>query len=353
MIRGALSRKQRPDWRSALGGLAGTARQGQVVARGLAVLDSRSLVRSLFLSSAVQFGLFEHLGTERSVDELTELTGSRHPDRLRAWLQVGVDLGELHMRGDRYRVAGRRARALSGGDEFLVAHYRSMLEYQAGPYADVDLLLRGDADSGRDDLDRYADDIAQVSLAAMPFVSTMIRRTLAELGPVRVLDVGCGTGIYTRVVLDSDPLVRVDGVDLSESVIESARRALVEAGYGTRAQFHVGDIRAWLPASEARFDLVMLPNNIYYFDRTRRQDLYRELGASLTERGQLLVVTMTTPGSIAAAHLDFMLRCQSGTASLPEIDHLRSDLAAAGYEIVEEQKLVPTEPFFGIRARRR
>ena len=142
-------------------------------------------------------------------------------------------------------------------------------------------------------------------------------------------------------------------MDRAESVIAAARRELAGAGYGTRAQLHVGDIREWLPRSEAHFDLVMLLNNIYYFDPSRRQEIYRQVGTSLTDRGQLLLVSMTTPGSIAAAHLDFMLRSQSGRASLPEVAELRSHLDAAGYEIVEEQKLVPTEPFIGIRARRR
>jgi SAM-dependent methyltransferase len=229
-----------------------------------------------------------------------------------------------------------------------------MLDYQVGPYAELDLLLQGGPEAGRDDLDRYAEDIAQVSVAAEPFVSSMIRRTVAELRPARVLDVGCGSGIYSKVVLDSNPLVRVDGVELAESVVEAARRQLAEAGYDdTRAQLHVGDIREWLPRSGMRFDLVLLLNNIYYFDRARRQEIYRQMATSLTDGGQLFLVSMTTPGSIAAAHLDFMLRCQSGTASLPEFADLQSDLAAAGYETIELRKLVPTEPFVGIRARRR
>jgi hypothetical protein len=60
---------------------------------------------------------------------------------------------------------------------------------------------------------------------------------------------------------------------------------------------------------------------------------------------------MTAPGSVAAAHLHFMLSCQEGSASLPGRSDLVADLAMAGYEIVEERKLVPTEPFVGVRAK--
>jgi len=62
---------------------------------------------------------------------------------------------------------------------------------------------------------------------------------------------------------------------------------------------------------------------------------------------------MTTPGSIAAAHLDFMLRCQSGNASLPEFGELQSDLAAPATRQSRCGSWCRTEPFVGIRARRR
>jgi SAM-dependent methyltransferase len=300
----------------------------------------------------VSAGLLDYLREGRTAGEIAEQMGSRRPDRLQAWLGVGADLGELRLSDHRYQVKGSRARALAGGDELLAAHYRSMLEYQMGPYAELGRLLQDGPGQGRGDLDRYSDDIARVSLAAAPFVNAVIRQVVAELQPRRVLDVGCGTGVYTRVVLESGPRVEVDGVDLAEGVVVAARQRLAEAGFGARARLHVGDVREWLRQGDSRFDLVLLLNNIYYFDRGQRVELYRELGHALSEGGQLLVVTMTTPGSVAAAHLNFMLTCQEGTASLPGRDDLVADLVAAGYEPFEERRLVPTEPFLGIRARR-
>jgi spermidine synthase len=166
-----------------------------------------------------------------------------------------------------------------------------------------------------------------------------------------VLDAGCGSGVYTRVVLEADPVVLVDGVDLAESVIIDAREELAKTGHGDRGRLHAGDMLEWLDRSKHRFDLVMLLNNVYYFERAQRRELYRLVRSRLTAAGQLLVVSMTSPGSIAAAHLDLMLRCQSGTASLPDVLDLRSDLTGAGYEVIEELRLVPTEPFVGFRAR--
>jgi ubiquinone/menaquinone biosynthesis C-methylase UbiE len=333
-----------------LRGLVDTIRMGRVPARGLAIADSRSLVRSMFLASAVQIDLLPFLRGGRPFSAIVDHTGSTRPDRLRAWLWIGSELGELSRRGEEYALRGRRSRALADGDRLLTAHYRSMLEYQVGPYGSLDQLLRSDPGEGRSDLSRYADDIAQVSLAAAPFVSSFVRHAVGDVRPERALDVGCGTGVYARVVLEADPHVHVEGIDLAEDVIEGARRELDQAGYSSRVSLHVGDVRRWTAGSERRFDLVMLLNNIYYFDQQTRAELYRDMGGLLTERGQLLIVSMLAPGSVAAAHLHFMLTCQATASSLPGRTEIERDLRQAGFEIVANQVLVPTEPFVGLRA---
>jgi SAM-dependent methyltransferase len=335
-----------------LGGLVDTIRMGRVPARALAIADSRSLVRSMFLASAVQIDLLPYLRDGRPFSAIVDHTGCTRPDRLRAWLWIGSELGELSRRGEVFGVRGRRSWALADGDRLLAAHYRSMLEYQVGPYGSLDQLLRSDAGGGRSDLSQYADDIAQVSLAAAPFVSSFVRQAVADIRPENVLDVGCGTGVYTRVVLEADAHAHVEGIDLAENVIAQARHELDRAGHRSRVDLHVGDVRRWSPEPARQFDLVMLLNNVYYFDQVKRAALYQDMGDLLTERGQLLIVSMLAPGSVAAAHLHFMLTCQDVPSSLPGRAEIESDLRSAGYRIVANEVLVPTEPFIGLRATR-
>jgi ubiquinone/menaquinone biosynthesis C-methylase UbiE len=194
-----------------------------------------------------------------------------------------------------------------------------MLDYQTGPYGELDELLHSGVGEGRGDLSRYAEDIAQVSLAAAPFVSAFVRRSVREMRPANVLDVGCGTGVYAKAVVESHPWAHVDGVDLADDVIAAARVELDRTGYGSSIALHVGDIQDFIGASSKQFDLVMLLNNIYYFERGSRAALYRDIGGVLTDRGQLLIVSMMAPGSVASAHLHFMLTCQSGSASLQSV----------------------------------
>lgn len=332
-------------------GLLGTLRTGHVTARALAVGDSRVFVRAMFLASAVRLGVLEQLRPGASFAELLAATGCTRPERLRAWLSVGVELHELEASADRYIVRGRRAKALAGGDLLLQAHYRSMLDYQSGAYDQLASLLADAPDGGRGDLDEHAAVIAEVSLAAAPFVTPYLERVIAELRPRRALDVGCGTGVYVRAMLDADPQLSVDGIDLAPGVVDDARQRLHAAGLGSRAQLVAGDIRTWEPEPARRFDLVTLLNDVYYFPEVERGALYERLARFLTDDGELVVVSMTRAGSIASAHLHFMLACEAGAASLPEADEVPADLGRAGYVVIEDEALVPTEPFVAVRAR--
>ena len=332
-------------------GLAAAFRGPHRVAAALAVADSRRWVRACFLASAVQSGLLPAMRTGSTLAGLTSRTGATRVDRLESWLAVGEELGELRRRGDRYFVAGRRARALSGGSSLLEAHYRSMLEYQIGPYRELADLLVSEPERGLDDLDLHARTIAEVSLAAAPFVVPFLRKTVEQAAPEHTLDVGCGTGVYIRALLDIDPVMIVEGVELSAEVASETAERLGKEGLSRRATVHQGDVRTFEPPGGHGFDLVTLCNNIYYFAREERVALYRRLGSLLVPGGSLVVTTMTHPGSIASAHLHLMLCCQSGSAGLPRRGEIESDLRVAGFEAIVSERLVPTEPFVGVSGR--
>ena len=287
------------------------------------------------------------------VGELVARSRAARPDRLEAWLAVGVELGELGRRGDRYVAAGRRARMLSGRDPLLASHYRSMLEYQLGPYAELADLLGEAPQQGRDDLERHARTIAEVSLAAAPFIVPFLRRTVEHSRPERALDVGCGTGVYLRALLGADPRLGVEGIELAPEVASDTAERLrggravpsgsCACGRRTRPCAFVG---AGFRPRDVVQQRLLLP-------RDERVALYRHLGDLLAADGVLLVTTMTWPGSVASAHLHLMLRCQSGSAGLPGSGEVEGDLNAAGFDLLSSEPLVPSEPFVGITARRR
>ena len=83
--------------------------------------------------------------------------------------------------------------------------------------------------------------------------------------PARVLDVGTGTGAVARLVAARLPEAEIEGVDVSERMIDEARR-LTDA---PRVRFRVADAQK-LPFPDGSFDLVTLGNMIPFFDELAR-----------------------------------------------------------------------------------
>ncbi len=65
----------------------------------------------------------------------------------------------------------------------------------------------------------------------------------------RILDVGCGTGSLTRVLLESADVKSIAGVDLAEVYLESARQTIRDP----RVDFKTGDATS-LPFADNSFD---------------------------------------------------------------------------------------------------
>ena len=119
--------------------------------------------------------------------------------------------------------------------------------------------------------------------------------------PRRVLDIGTGTGAAARLVAARSLQADVIGVDVSERMVDEARR-LTDS---TRVRFQAADAER-LPFDAASFDLVTLNNMIPFFD---------ELARVLTPDGHLVVAF--TGGS--------------GTPIYVPPERLRSELRRRGF----------------------
>jgi SAM-dependent methyltransferase len=73
-------------------------------------------------------------------------------------------------------------------------------------------------------------------------------------GPLRILDLGCGTGEITRRLADRYPQATLLGIDILENNLALARRD--SASFGERIRYARGDAFA-LECADASFDLVV------------------------------------------------------------------------------------------------
>jgi len=107
------------------------------------------------------------------------------------------------------------------------------------------------------------------------------------LGPVhgkRVLDVGCGDGLYARLVAQRGA-GQVVGTDSSSEMIRLAEAAETEQPLGVR--YHVHDV-ATMPTLD-EFDLVIAVNVLHYADsRVTLDGMCERISSNLVPGGRLL-----------------------------------------------------------------
>jgi tRNA (cmo5U34)-methyltransferase len=105
-------------------------------------------------------------------------------------------------------------------------------------------------------------------------------------GPVaarRILDLGTGTGVTARRVLDRHPHARLVGVDESAAMLGSARLGLP----ADRVELRVGRLEDPLPAGP--FDLVVSVLAVHHLDGPGKVDLFRRIHAVLVTAGRFVL----------------------------------------------------------------
>ena len=324
-------------------------RNGRLSALLGVVGDLKSFYRLSYLAAAGQAGLLERLASgPATIESLAEFCGARgqRRDALEAWLQLGVRLKLLGVGTQGYTLLGMARKLAQPENDPVLAmtqevadlHHklitRTLPKIRAGELWSLS--------------DQRGDLIARSSLVLEPFQSEIIRRTFPSRGPVRLLEIGCGSGIYLRYAAERNPSLTAVGVELQKDVAEMAQTNLRAWGLDNRTKVELGDIRE--KTLDEPFDIATLYNNIYYFPVEERLSLLRHIKGFLKPRGFLLLTTLCQGGSLGAEALNLWGAATRGAGRLPGEDELVGQLREAGYKTVTTTALLPNDKFIAFQA---
>jgi 4-hydroxy-2,2'-bipyrrole-5-carbaldehyde O-methyltransferase len=319
----------------------------QVVFGLLYLVLVRPFYRLTFLASAAACGLFRNLAAGPvPFDELRRRHAVREQDidAFRQWLDIGRRLGLIAIARDGYRLRGIVPRLLAreayeplqGLLEEVVALHRRLITEVPGKL--------GNGQSYRLGTDHDATVTARASRMIEPLIFNVLDRALPVVGPVSLLDVGCGTGTYLRYAKSRNPELTGVGLELDEDVAALARGNLLRWGVQESFEIAAIDVRAYRPP--ASFDLVMLHNNIYYFAVDARVPLLRSLRGLLSQGGRLIVTTVVEGASVPAQMEGLWATMTEGCGRYPAVDELMGQLKAAGFCQLVHRKLVWGESIY-------
>jgi 2-polyprenyl-3-methyl-5-hydroxy-6-metoxy-1,4-benzoquinol methylase len=110
-------------------------------------------------------------------------------------------------------------------------------------------------------------------------------------GKRRVLDIGCGFGLFGCYFSAMYPEMRYTGYDLNESRIDRATTAANRLGL-QNVSFHVGDARDIKIDDE--YDAVLMVDLLHHIDDEAKSSLLRTCASHLAPDGRLIVKDVTT-----------------------------------------------------------
>jgi 4-hydroxy-2,2'-bipyrrole-5-carbaldehyde O-methyltransferase len=309
-----------------------------------------SFFRVSFLAAASSEGLLALLRDgpvtlHEIMDRMAPAPGSR--DGLKAWLDFGVSAGILERSSDRYGLRGRLAKQLAEPMHDAAA---ALIEEFAG--LDINWIMRTPARlrEGRKFALSEQDGrlVARSSRILEPVVSEAIDLVVPRAGACRLLDVGCGSGVYIRHAAARNANLTVVGIDLQPEVAAAARENLRRWGLEDRVAIEAGDVRQRPP--DASFDAVLLNNNIYYFPQAERPALFAHLRLFLSPGGRLMITTPCAGGGAMTEILNLWGVMTEGCGPLPERERMVAQLREARFESVTAKPLIPFVRYYAFVA---
>ena len=117
-------------------------------------------------------------------------------------------------------------------------------------------------------------------------------KRLKRLNPAYILDVATGTGDFAIQLQDSLQPQHITGIDLSQGMLDEARRKVKEKGLEQAISFEQGDCMA-LSMQDESFVAVTVAFGVRNFEHL--QQGYQEMARVLKPGGMLCVLELSTP----------------------------------------------------------
>lgn len=147
-----------------------------------------------------------------------------------------------------------------------------------------------------------------------------------------VLEIGCGTGVLTELLLKSFPATQVDALDISPKMIECARTRVAAHG---RVNWILEDFLAFYP--RAPYPLIVSSSALHWISPVKKAF---QRAADLMEPGGNLVVALMVHGTLQQIH-DARLRIaphKPPLGQLPAEQEILKSVAEAGLSLVFSRK---------------
>ena len=305
--------------------------------------------RAGFISTAISEGIYDVLSKGPvSVKDIQNNMGYYlDQEGLEAWLDLGVAVGELDRKNDNYRIKSRLSHGLlKPANDTWKAFFQARVEIFYDYIIKTPAFLK--QNKKFDFSHSYGELFARSSRTVEPILIDVVDKIIPPNGECRLLEVGCGSGIYIKRACDRNPNLTVTGLELQKTVADFARDNTIIWQIDNRVTIEHIDVRQF--QSDNTFDIATFFNLIYYFPENERTDLLRNLGELLNTGGKLILTTLCPANDTSIQLMNLWSSMTEGCGPLPNPDSVCDQLNDAGFDEVQFEKLIPA--FYLFKARK-
>ncbi len=303
-----------------------------------------------FISTAISEGIYDALlkGPAGLESIQSNLGTDVDSEGLEAWLDFGVSIGELSRKGDEYSLRSSFSRKLlKPANDTWKAFFQARVEIFYDYIVRTPAFLK--AKEKIDFSHSYGELFARSSRTVEPILVDVVDEIVPPEGECRLLEVGCGSGIYIKRACDRNPLLTVTGIELQAPVVDFARKNAIIWQIDDRVNIEHIDIRQY--QTDQKFDIVTFFNLIYYFPENERTALLRNIGRLIHTNGKLILTTLCPANDPSIQLMNLWSSMTEGFGPLPFPDDVCNQLKAAGFDDVQFEQLIPA--FYLFKARKK
>lgn len=298
------------------------------------------------LGTAVTYKLFTHIHDGCHTAEAIAKAAGLSPRGTQALLDGLVGLELLTLKDGRYENGPDAAEYLVEGRDTFMGGFSRMSVGELAKWARLPEAVK----SGRpvEDVDVaenpfWEDLVASIAPSSAPLAQAAAAGLkIADAGPIEILDVGGGSGIYSAIMLKKNPQAKSTQLDWAN--VNRVARSIVDR-HGVAERFSVidGDFhREALPAG--RYDVIIYSHIAHMEPPEENVRIFARLRAALKPGGTLVVADFVQaddrsgPPFALQFHLNMLLHTRGG-ATYRQSDY-RTWLVEAGFRDVT---IEPTE----------
>ena len=258
-------------------------------------------------------------------------------------------LGFLDKSGDRYELTPDTAVFLDRRSPAYIGTITNFMvsDEQAGRFSEFTAVVKrgGPAQTALVPDNPLWVQFARSMAPMMALPAGRLAETLgvAGAGPLRVLDVAAGHGLFGIAVARANPKAEITALDW-KPVLEVAVENAARAGVGSRYRTVAGDALAIDLGGP--YDLVLVTNFLHHFDEATCTGFARRVRAALADGGRMAILDFVpdenrvTPPPAAAFSVTMLVATSAGDAyTLSQYERMLGD---AGFARVTKQALPPT-----------